>query len=76
MAITLTLDLPDVLEYDAQDVKMFLASHLYADEKLTSGQAAQLVGISKREFIEQLGTYGVSLFSESVEDLIHDVANA
>ena len=76
MTITLTLDLPDVLEYDAQDVKMFLASRLYADEKLTSGQAAQLVGISKREFIEQLGTYGVSLFSESIEDLIHDVANA
>jgi len=66
----------DVLNYDERDVKMSLASRLYADEKLTSGQAAQLVGISKREFIEQLGTYSVSLFSESVEDLIHDVANA
>jgi len=76
MTITVTLDLPDVLEYEERDIKMLLASRLYAEAKLSSGQAAKLVGISKREFIKQLGTYGVSLFSESPEDLIHDVANA
>lgn len=76
MTITLTLDIPETLDFDEWDVKMFLASRLYAETKLTAGQAAQLVGVSKREFIEQLGNYDVSLFSESVEDLKHDVENA
>ena len=76
MTITLTLQIPETLDFDERDVRMYLASRLYADAKLTAGQAAQMVGISKREFIEQLGFYGVSLFSESVEDLYHDVESA
>jgi len=32
-------------------------------------QAADLVGISKREFIETVGHYGVSIFGESIDDL-------
>ena len=76
MTITLTLEIPETLDFNEQDVRMYLASRLYAEAKLTAGQAARLVGISKREFIEQLGYYGVSLFSESVEDLYHDIENA
>ena len=76
MTITLTLNVPPSLGFNEMDMKMFLASRLYAESKLSAGQAAQLVGITKREFIEQLGQYGISLFSESVEDLKHDVENA
>lgn len=76
MTVTLTLEIPETLDFDEWDLKMFLASRLYAEAKLTAGQAAQLVGIGKREFIEQLGSYDVSLFSESIEDLKHDVENA
>jgi hypothetical protein len=36
---------------------------------MSSGQAADLAGISKREFIENIGKYGVSVFGESVEDI-------
>jgi hypothetical protein len=43
---------------------------------LSSGQAAELAGLSKRSFIEMLGKYGVSVFSTSVEDLESDIANA
>jgi hypothetical protein len=35
-----------------------------------------MVGISKRAFIEILGKYGVSLFSQSIEDLDKDISNA
>jgi predicted HTH domain antitoxin len=64
---TLTLQIPDTV--DEKDVKMQLAAHLYDKGVMSSGQAADLVGISKREFIETVGHYGVSIFGESIDDL-------
>ncbi len=64
---TLTLQLPDTV--DEKDVKMQLAAHLYDKGIMSSGQAADIVGISKREFIETVGQYGVSIFGESIDDL-------
>jgi hypothetical protein len=77
MTITVTLTLPETLHYDEQDIKMLLASRLYAEAKLTSGQAAQLVGISKREFIESIGKYGVSVFGQTtIEEVLSDMTHA
>ena len=64
---TLTINLPDTV--DEKDVKMQLAAQLFDKGILSSGQAADLVGISKREFLEYVGKYGVSIFGESVEDI-------
>ncbi|MDP2338536.1 MAG: UPF0175 family protein [Bacteroidota bacterium] len=64
---TLTLNIPDSV--DEIDVKMQLAAHLYEKGIMSSGQAAELVGISKREFLENIGKYGVSIFGETIEDL-------
>ncbi len=64
---TLTLQLPDTV--DEKDVKMQLAAYLYDKGLMSSGQAADLVGISKREFVETVGEYGVSIFGESIDDL-------
>ncbi len=64
---TLTINLPDTV--DEKDVKMQLAAQLFDKGILSSGQAADLVGISKKEFLESLGKYGVSIFGESVEDI-------
>ncbi len=64
---TLTLQLPDTI--DVKDVKMQLAAYLYDKGIMSSGQAADLVGISKREFIETVGQYGVSIFGENIDDL-------
>ncbi|MBS1555660.1 MAG: UPF0175 family protein [Bacteroidetes bacterium] len=72
----ITLELPDSLELNEFDLKMILACQLYQQGKLSSGQAGGLVGISKREFIEKMGSFGYSVFSESLEDLRRDVANA
>jgi len=77
MTITLTLDVPDVLEYEEGDIKMYLASRLYAESKLTAGQAAQIAGISKREFIGTVGKYGVSVFGQTtIEEVLSDMDNA
>ena len=64
---TLTLQIPDTV--DEKDVKMQLAAHLYDKGIMSSGQAADLAGISKREFIETVGQYGVSVFGESIDDI-------
>lgn len=64
---TLTLQLPDTV--DEKDVKMQLSAHLYDKGIMSSGQAANLIGISKRDFIETVGQYGVSIFGERFEDL-------
>jgi len=64
---TLTLSIPDTV--NEIDVKMQLAAQLFATGGLSSGQAADLVGISKREFLENVGKYGVSIFGETIEDL-------
>ncbi|MCD4788959.1 MAG: UPF0175 family protein [Bacteroidales bacterium] len=64
---TLTLNIPDTV--DEMDVKMQLAAQLFDKGVLSSGQAADIVGITKRQFLEQVGKYGVSIFGETTEDL-------
>lgn len=67
-----TINLPDTV--DEKDVKMQLAAQLFDKGILSSGQAADLAGISKKEFLENVGKYGVSIFGESIED-IDDIIN-
>ncbi|MDR9401137.1 MAG: UPF0175 family protein [Psychroflexus sp.] len=64
---TLTLQIPETI--DEKEVKMQLAAHFFEKGLMSSGQAADLVGVSKREFIETVGHYGVSIFGEQIDDL-------
>lgn len=76
MMRTIQINLPDSVELKDYDVSMIVAAKLYEDAKLSAGQAAQIVGLSKRAFIEMLGKYGVSVLSTSISDLHSDIANA
>ena len=73
---TLMLKLPESVELSEHELSMILASRLYENGQLSLGQAAEMAGVSKRTFIELLGKYGVSLFSDSLEDLESDIRNA
>ena len=73
---TLHLHIPESVDKNDSELTMLIASKLYEDGTLSSGQAAELAGISKRSFIELLGRYGVSVFGTSLEDLESDIANA
>lgn len=73
MTATVELKLPDSVKLSDFEIKMTLAAKLYEDGTLSGGQAAELVGISKRSFLEQLGKYGVSIFGYSAEELRQDV---
>ena len=64
---TITINLPEEVELDK--VKMIIAASLFEQGILSSGQAAELVGITRRKFLEEVGKYGVSIFGETAEDI-------
>ena len=72
----LTLNIPDSVDLDNKQVAMIVASQLYAQGKLSLGQAAEVAGLTKRTFAELLGAYNVSIFNFPASDLSKDVANA
>ena len=73
---TLTLNIPDNVDIDEKEISIMLASQLYDRGKLSLGQAANLVGLTKEEFMDELGKYGVSIFGETLEDIERDLHNA
>lgn len=73
---TIKIQIPEELDLNDSYFSMIIASKLYEDGKLSSGQAAKIAGLSKRAFIELLGKFGVSLFSKDISDLKSDIENA
>jgi predicted HTH domain antitoxin len=72
----LTLQVADSAGASEFDVKMCIAAKLFESGRLSSGQAAETVGVSKRAFIELLGQYGVSVFQQTPEEIALDAKNA
>lgn len=72
----LTLNIPDSVDIDNNQIAMLVASRLYEQGKLSLGQAAELAGLTKRTFAELLGTYHVSILNYPATDLSKDVENA
>lgn len=73
---TIQLNIPENLDIKDYDLAMIVAVKLYEDAKLSAGQAAKIVGLSKKAFVELMGKFGVSVFSSSVSDLKSDIENA
>jgi predicted HTH domain antitoxin len=66
--VAVTVRIPKTANLSEFDVAMTLATRLYELGKISSGQAAEMVGLSKRAFIELLGKYNVSVFGYTLED--------
>ncbi len=64
---SLIIEIPE--NVNENKFRMSIAANLFDQGILSSGQAAKLAGVSKREFLENVGKYGVSIFNESEEDL-------
>jgi len=73
---SLTINIPDSLNLTPKEVQTALAAQLYEIGKLTLGQASELAGYSKREFMEVLSDYGVSVFNFDEDELDKDIENA
>ena len=71
---TLELDLPQGVTLSDSELKMILAAKLFDMGELSSGQAAKMAGISRREFLESVGKYGVSIFQYDADELEEDLA--
>lgn len=74
MNATLDINLPPSVHLSENELKMILAAKLFDLGELSSGQAAKMVGISRREFLESVGKYGVSIFQYDAEELKEDIA--
>jgi predicted HTH domain antitoxin len=73
---TLTLNFPDTVDINEKEISIMLASQLYDRGKLSLGQAASLVGLTKEDFMSELGKNGFSLFGETIEDIERDIRSA
>ena len=51
------------------ELKRLIALELFREERISSGKAAELLGISKAEFIDLLDRHGIAYFTETPEEL-------
>jgi predicted HTH domain antitoxin len=81
---TLTVEYPETLpdalnmstgEFE-REARLAMAAKLFETGKLSSGQAAQLVGIPRIHFLYELQRFGVSMIQTPVEELEQDITHA
>ncbi|PHI19770.1 hypothetical protein CEQ90_11120 [Lewinellaceae bacterium SD302] len=60
--MTYQIKVPDAVQLSEFELTMNIAALLFDRGILSSGQAAEMVGLSKRSFLEVVGKYGVSIF--------------
>src|SRR2546425_11096215 len=57
------------------ELRIAAAMKLYELRRLSSGAAAQLAGLSRTEFLQRMGQYGVLTFDLTEEELRQEVEN-
>lgn len=71
------LDLHESRNEFTDYIKTTIAVDLYKNKKVSLGYCAEIAGMTKEEFIQQLGKNGVSIFGfESNEEFMEELANA
>ncbi|WP_243398688.1 UPF0175 family protein [Leptospira meyeri] len=74
---SLSFQIPDQIDLNEYDFKMAMAVKLYETGKISIGQAADIVNLSKSSLIDVMKNYGSSiLFGYSADDLKTDLENA
>ena len=78
----LVIDVPDVFVKDISfgltdpltDLKMILAVKLIEIGRISTGRAAEWLGISKPRFLQESGRYGLSAFDVDEQTIDEDIA--
>jgi predicted HTH domain antitoxin len=80
MTIEYPESLPDSLqmrpEEFEEEARLAMAVKLFERARLSSGQAAGLVGMSRREFLGELKRFGVSPIQLDADEVEQDLKNA
>lgn len=76
MSAPVMIPLPENVHIDEKEARMAIAAHLFDIGEMSSGRAAEYVGISKYEFIKTVGKYNVTVFQYTVEEMNRDIENA
>ena len=73
-------DLPDVVRLSPtefeNDLKMALASKLFELGRLSSGQASEIAGLHRAEFLKKLSEFRVPAVSWDPEEFADELENA
>jgi len=56
-----------------RELRIAAAVKWYERELVSQGRAAEIAGVSRAEFVEALGRYGITPFQDSLEDLMQAV---
>ena len=59
-----------------QEAKLAMAAKLFEMKRLSSGMAAQLIGMDRVTFLAQMSRWGVSLIDLDADDLASDLEHA
>ena len=73
-------DLPEALgetpEEFEQELRFLVAAKLYELGRISSGRAAELAGLDRVEFLNNLGRYRIPVFNYSLEELQREIREA
>lgn len=56
-----------------QQILEIIALELFRQQRISAGKGAELLGISKIDFIERLAQHNIPYFSETPEELVSEV---
>lgn len=81
MTVNLIIEVPDTVfsalrespEGFAREMRLAAAVKWYEVSRVSQGKAAEIAGLSREEFIDALGQFGVSPFQVTPDDLERDL---
>jgi len=76
MRIILDIDDKFNIRYSEHDLKMYAAVGLYEKSIMCTADLAQAIGMSRADFILEMGKYGESIFDMPEDEINRDVENA
>jgi predicted HTH domain antitoxin len=73
-------DLPEAMgkspELFERQIRFLVAAKIYELGQISSGQAAELAGMNRVEFLEELGRYRIPIFNYSLAELEQEMQEA
>lgn len=70
----LTVELPEFVT--AEEARLMIAIQLFQEERVSCGRAAEIAGLEKAAFIQELGRRRIPVINYAVDEVAADLNNA